>query len=211
MDTVITKRDAKHGGQQINRMATKVHMVESNTSKRSDIENKSNKLEPVDPKIEQDESKTKAQSRPDDTIQENETTSARHIFANITNSRTKEPTSILELADKTTEHNDNVTQVREDSQKKTTQHNLLSRTTEHEMTEEQTSSIIENTATCSYTLVVVLICLVAILGTLVLFMVIKFYRLKTSIENKIQQSARPEYQNPAFNPDFDGFGMQMRG
>ena len=201
LDTVIS-------GQQINRMTTKVHMVESNTSKRSNIENKSNKLEPVDPKIEQDESKTKAQSRP---IQENETTSARNIFANITNSRTKEPTSILELAYKTTEHNDNVTQVREDSQKKTTQHNLLSRTTEQEITDEHTSSIIPNTATCSYTLVVVLICLVVILGTLLLFMVMKFYRLKTSIENQMQQSARPEYQNPAFNPDFDGFGMQMRG
>jgi len=56
-----------------------------------------------------------------------------------------------------------------------------------------------------YTAEVVLICLVVIFGLLFLLMVVKYYRLRTSIgDYQIQQGARQTYDNPAFN----GFGMQ---
>lgn len=56
-----------------------------------------------------------------------------------------------------------------------------------------------------YTAEVVLICLVVIFGLLFLLMVVKYYRLRTTIgDYQIQQGARQTYDNPAFN----GFGMQ---
>lgn len=52
---------------------------------------------------------------------------------------------------------------------------------------------------------VVLICLVVVFGLLFLFMVVKYYRLRTSIgDYQLQQGARQTYDNPAFN----GFGLQ---
>jgi len=56
-----------------------------------------------------------------------------------------------------------------------------------------------------YTAEVVLICLVVIFGLLFLLMVVKYYRLRTTIgDYQIQQGGRQTYDNPAFN----GFGMQ---
>ena len=56
----------------------------------------------------------------------------------------------------------------------------------------------------------VLICLVVVFGCLFLFMIVKYYRLRTSIgDYRLQHgagggAARQTYDNPAFN----GFGLQ---
>ena len=63
----------------------------------------------------------------------------------------------------------------------------------------------DNGTQYGYTAEVVLICLVVIFGLLFLLMVVKYYRLRTSIgDYQTQQGARQTYDNPAFN----GFGMQ---
>jgi len=63
----------------------------------------------------------------------------------------------------------------------------------------------DNGTKYGYTAEVILICLVVIFGLLFLLMVVKYYRLRTTIgDYQIQQGARQTYDNPAFN----GFGMQ---
>ena len=62
----------------------------------------------------------------------------------------------------------------------------------------------------SYTVQVILICLVVMFGCLFLFMIVKYYRLRTSIgDYRLQHGngggpSRQTYDNPAF----DGFGVQ---
>ena len=155
------------------------------------------------------------------------TTKASLPSNNITNTSTTEKSDSSKIVFPDTANNKteqsttpSTTQVTEKGKDPNTEHSETTKTTDRP---EVTTAEVDNTNKVSnssaiiaepdakqgsaygYTAEVVLICLVVIFGLLFLLMVVKYYRLRTTIgDYQIQQGGRQTYDNPAFN----GFGIQ---